>query len=161
AGGVAAGDVPRREALVGAVVVVQGEADLLEVVLALEAGRRLPHPLDGGQQQADQDRNNPGHHQQLHPPGTGTASLRAGVQGASLSGAERGSIRGTTTAAARTAAQPGSARGAARSGTDRGPVRVTPRCGAPCSTASAQACGKRGGGSSGIEGRASAVSGTL
>jgi hypothetical protein len=40
---------------VGVVVVVGGQAELLEVVGALDAGGGLADLLDGGQQQADQD----------------------------------------------------------------------------------------------------------
>ena len=39
--------------------------DLLEVVLALRAGGGLADLLDGGQQQADQDRDDGDHHQQF------------------------------------------------------------------------------------------------
>ena len=47
------------------VIVVHGEAELLEVVLALQACGGGPHLLDGGEEQADEDRNNRYHHQQL------------------------------------------------------------------------------------------------
>ena len=55
----------RREAAVHAFVVVQGEADLLQVVLALHAGGGLADLLDGGQQQADQDGDDGDHDQQF------------------------------------------------------------------------------------------------
>src|SRR5262249_18530392 len=42
--------------LVGAVVVVQGQADLVEIVLAFEAVGGLADFLDGREQNADQDR---------------------------------------------------------------------------------------------------------
>jgi hypothetical protein len=44
---------------------VQGQAELLEVVLALGAGGGLAHLLHGGQEQADQHREDGDHHQQL------------------------------------------------------------------------------------------------
>ena len=46
-------------------VVVQGQADLLEVVGALDAPRRLAGRLDGRQQQGDQDRDDRDDDQQL------------------------------------------------------------------------------------------------
>src|SRR5262245_9187933 len=45
--------------------IVKGQADLLEVVLALHARGGLAHLLDGGQQQADKDGDDCYHHQQL------------------------------------------------------------------------------------------------
>src|SRR5262249_53793202 len=54
-----------RQLLVGVVVGVQGEAELLEVILALQAGGGLADLLDGGHEQPDQDGNNGDHHQQL------------------------------------------------------------------------------------------------
>src|SRR5438477_922476 len=48
--------VAPRERLVGVVVGVHGEAELLEVVHALGAGGGLAHLLDGGEEQADEDR---------------------------------------------------------------------------------------------------------
>src|SRR5262249_50774734 len=53
------------EVLVDVVVVVQGHAQLLEVVGAVRAGRRLADLLDGGQQQSDEDGDDGDHHQQL------------------------------------------------------------------------------------------------
>src|SRR5205814_414608 len=44
-----------RERLVGVVVVVQGQADLLQVVLALGPHGGVADLLDGRQEQADQD----------------------------------------------------------------------------------------------------------
>ena len=49
----------------GVVVVVDGQADLLQVVRALGPGGGLPDLLDGGQEQADQDGDDGDHHQQL------------------------------------------------------------------------------------------------
>ena len=46
-------------------VVVQRQADLLEVVRALDARRRLADLLHGRQQEADQDGDDGNHHQQL------------------------------------------------------------------------------------------------
>src|SRR5262249_9499772 len=51
----AAGAFAPGKFLDGVVVGVHGQADLLEVVLALGAGGRLADLLDGGHQQADQD----------------------------------------------------------------------------------------------------------
>jgi hypothetical protein len=47
------------------VVVVEGEADLLQVVDAPGPPRRLARRLDGGQQQGDQDGDDRDDHQQL------------------------------------------------------------------------------------------------
>ena len=46
-------------------VVVDGQADLLEVVDALRPPGRLAGRLHGGQQQGDQDRDDRDHHQEL------------------------------------------------------------------------------------------------
>ena len=54
-----------RQLLVGLLVLVQADADLLEVVLAVRRGRGLADLLDGGQQQADQHGDDGDHHQQL------------------------------------------------------------------------------------------------
>jgi hypothetical protein len=48
-------DIFRREVVVGVVVIVQGEADLVEVVAALHAGRGFANLLHRGQQKPDQD----------------------------------------------------------------------------------------------------------
>src|SRR5207244_13345708 len=55
----------RRAVAVGTVEVGQGQADLLEVVLALRAGGCLANLLDGRQEQADQDRDDGDHDEQL------------------------------------------------------------------------------------------------
>ena len=63
-----AGPVPtsrQREDVVGRVVVVQRQADLLQVVDALGAAGGLAGRLHGGQQQADQDPDDRDDHQQL------------------------------------------------------------------------------------------------
>jgi hypothetical protein len=54
-----------REAPVDAVVVVCGQAQLLQIVGALQAGGGLADLLDGGQEQADEDGDDGDHHQQL------------------------------------------------------------------------------------------------
>jgi hypothetical protein len=59
-------DVPRRQRLVHVVVVVQGQADLLEIVRAARPPGGFPRLLNGGQQQRDQDRDNRDHHQQFN-----------------------------------------------------------------------------------------------
>ena len=56
---------PRRKRVVGVVVVVAGEAKLLEVVAALHPRGGLADLLDRGQQQADEDGDDGDHHQQL------------------------------------------------------------------------------------------------
>src|SRR5262249_46653655 len=67
-----------REELVRVVVVVEGQADLLEIVGTLGPGRRLPHFLDGRQEQADEDRDDRDHHQQLNEREAWTRNLRNG-----------------------------------------------------------------------------------
>jgi hypothetical protein len=64
---------------------VQRQADLVQVVLALEACGGLADLLDGGQEHADQDRDDRDDHQQLDQ-GEGTAvthgrTLRGGANG--------------------------------------------------------------------------------
>ena len=56
---------PERERVVGVVVVVQGEADLLQVVDALRPAGGLARRLDGGQEQGDQHGDDRDDHQQL------------------------------------------------------------------------------------------------
>src|SRR5258707_1329436 len=56
-------------------VVLQGDADLLEVVGALQASGGGTHLLHGGQQQADQDTDDGNHYQELDE-GEGTAAGR-------------------------------------------------------------------------------------
>ena len=61
-------EIPHRidgEAPELVLVIVQGQADLLEVVDALDPPRRLAGRLDGRQQQGDQDRDDRDHHQQF------------------------------------------------------------------------------------------------
>ena len=78
-----AGREARREVAVGGVVVVEAEADLLEVVQALRPGGRLADLLDGGQQEPDEDRDDRDHHQQLDqregPPAPTAVSGRGHV----------------------------------------------------------------------------------
>src|SRR5262249_17060048 len=75
AGAVGGAGAAGRELLVGAVVVVQGQADLLEVVLALEPGGGRSDLLDGGEQQRDQARYDRNHRQHLNE---GEAGARVG-----------------------------------------------------------------------------------
>ena len=72
-----------RKHLVGALVVVGREADLLEVVRAAHTSGRLTDLLDGGQQQTNQDRDDGDHHQEFDQrepdagsPSTGTSHVR-------------------------------------------------------------------------------------
>ena len=72
--------VPHREGLVLVVIVLGGQADLLEVVRALGTSRRLAGGLDGGQEQRDQDGDDRDHHQQLdqrEAAGSGLRSVRS------------------------------------------------------------------------------------
>ena len=46
-------------------MVVAGQANLLEIVLALHSRGRFADLLNGGQQEADQDRDDRDHHQQF------------------------------------------------------------------------------------------------
>src|SRR5262249_8829764 len=84
-----------------AVVIVQRDADLLEVVRTRRAVGGLAHLLDGGHQQADEDGNDGDHHQQLDQRETGpTSSCRN--HGRTLSWEEnerriKGRILATTT----------------------------------------------------------------
>jgi hypothetical protein len=55
----------RQGAVISVHVVVAGESDLLELVLALQPRGRVPHFLHGRQQQADQDGDDRDHHQKL------------------------------------------------------------------------------------------------
>src|SRR5205814_1822005 len=67
-GGPAVGELRRvgREPLVRADVVVDGDAELLEVVLTLRVGRRLTHLLYGGHEQADENGDDGDDYQQLN-----------------------------------------------------------------------------------------------
>ena len=56
---------PTGKRVHGRVVVVQGDADLLQVVRALDAPGGLAGRLDGGQQQGDQHGDDRDHDQQL------------------------------------------------------------------------------------------------
>src|SRR5207253_2777395 len=64
-----------RESLVGVVVAVTGQADLLEVVQALVAVGRLADLLHRRDEQANEDGDNGDHHQQLDQREAGSASL--------------------------------------------------------------------------------------
>ena len=48
--------VPGRKAVTRVVVVVEGECELLDAVLAIEPSRRGPHLLHRGEHEPDQDR---------------------------------------------------------------------------------------------------------
>src|SRR5262249_19447065 len=54
-----------RQRFLRVVVVVHGQADLLEVVGAAHAGGGLAHLLDGGDEEPDQNGDDRNHHQQL------------------------------------------------------------------------------------------------
>jgi len=56
----------RRKLLLVIVIVVAGKAELLEVVLALDAVCRFARPLHGGHQQTNEDGNDGDHHQQFN-----------------------------------------------------------------------------------------------
>src|SRR5262249_61357237 len=60
---------PRGEGAIGALVVVQRQADLLEVVGALGAPGGLARRLGGGQQKGDQDRDDGGPPPEVGPRG--------------------------------------------------------------------------------------------
>ena len=62
-------------------VVVRGDAQLLEVVLALDPGGRFADLLYRGQQQADQDGDDGDDHQQLDQREAGRASERDATHG--------------------------------------------------------------------------------
>ncbi len=68
-----------RETPVGRLVVVQGQPDLADVVLALDSPRRLPGGLDGREQQGNEHPHDGDHHQQLHQ---GKSPRRSGHQSA-------------------------------------------------------------------------------
>src|SRR5262249_32890401 len=71
-----AADPGGGEGAVAVVVVVDGQADLLEVVGALQACGGLADLLHRGEQQADEDRDDGDDHQQL-----GQGEARAGPRG--------------------------------------------------------------------------------
>ena len=56
-------DVRRRKGADDALVIVQAQAHLLEIVGALDAAGRLAGGLDGRQEQGDQDRDDRDDHQ--------------------------------------------------------------------------------------------------
>jgi hypothetical protein len=57
---------PQREHPEDVVIVVHGNAELLQVVAALRPAGRFAGGLDGGKQQGDEDRDNRDYHQQLN-----------------------------------------------------------------------------------------------
>src|SRR5205823_1066423 len=123
---------------------VQGEANLLEVVLALNASGGLAHFLHGGHQQADQDGDDGNHDEQLDQRKGGTPAH------GSISGGIRYKRRGRNGSRGAAGWQsPNSARavrGAADSPTGDGPWAHRLASGEGPSD---QAQGSRGGGSSG------------
>src|SRR5919198_1519086 len=68
------------------VVVVERQADLLEVIRALHAIRRLADLLDGGQEQANEDRDDGDDDEQLDQGEAGPASAdeHGGLRGAGV-----------------------------------------------------------------------------
>src|SRR5262245_4197923 len=74
----ACGQATRGQFVASRLIVVSGQRDLLQVVLALRAGGSLTHLLHGGQQQADEYRDDSDHDQQLdqRKPDAGTSSSR-------------------------------------------------------------------------------------
>src|SRR5882724_5938898 len=76
----------------GVVVVVDGQTDLLEVVLALEARRRLTDSLHGWDQQRDQDRDN-GDYDEQFKQGESLAPESLQQHGSLLSGKKTEGIR--------------------------------------------------------------------
>jgi hypothetical protein len=63
----------------GIVMIVQGEADLPEIVGASQPARRFAHALHGRHQQAHQDRDDGDDHQQLDERKAGARPARVGV----------------------------------------------------------------------------------
>jgi hypothetical protein len=61
----AAIDITGGKGLVGVVVVVQRQPELLHVVVALGAARRFPRGLDRGKQESHQDPDDGNHHQEF------------------------------------------------------------------------------------------------
>src|SRR5262249_27356893 len=70
--------VAGRQNALGALVVVGGEAQLLEVVLALGARGSLAHLLNCRQEQADQDRNDRDHHEEFDQGERGRSTFEHG-----------------------------------------------------------------------------------
>src|SRR5262249_33854757 len=73
-GGVEVRHRARRQDAVDALVVVQGEAELLQVIGAAHACGGLAHLLHGGEQEADEDGDDRYHHQQLDQREAATTS---------------------------------------------------------------------------------------
>ncbi len=69
-----------RQLGVRALEIVDGQADLLQVVLASAAGGGVADLLDRGEEQADQDRDDRDHDQQLDQRKRGPASVEGGRQ---------------------------------------------------------------------------------
>ena len=79
-------DRARRQHVVGRLVVLQGDAELGQVVQALRPPGGLPRGLNGRQQQRDQNADDRDHHQQLHQrkPACDDGRLAAGFVTARL-----------------------------------------------------------------------------
>ena len=75
---------PGRENSVHVVVAVQGQTDLLEIVLTLDAVGRFAHLLHGGHEQGDQHGDDGDDHQQLDQ-GESAASVLGVLPHADLS----------------------------------------------------------------------------
>src|SRR5262249_11017635 len=65
------------EVALGVVVGVDGDGQLVQVVLALDVGRGFADLLDGGEQQADQDRDDRDDDEQLDQCETGPTWIRS------------------------------------------------------------------------------------
>ncbi len=66
-----------HKVVVHVMIIVQSQAQLLEVVLALGAAGRLARLLDGRQQEGNEDRNDRNHHEQLNQCKSGPLSSNA------------------------------------------------------------------------------------
>src|SRR5262249_26116535 len=78
-------EVGGGERLVGVVIVMDGQDDLVEVVFALRDGGGLADLLHGRQQHADEDGDDGDHHQQLDQREAGPAPTTMRTHGFTLS----------------------------------------------------------------------------
>src|SRR5262249_43946639 len=76
---IAVGHTAQGKFLVGAVVVMQGGGNLLQVVLAGAAVGGLAHFLHGGDEQANEDRNDGNNHEQFNEGEPQPAAVRQGA----------------------------------------------------------------------------------